>query len=124
MEQRKQRRPSRRSRSARAKWRRHIEAQRRSGEKQTAYCRARGLDPRYFSVWKGKLAKVAPVVPALVPVRIKRTATVATASREAGKSDFSCTLSVRLPNGVVLEVQPTSAQAMTALLAELARLPC
>jgi hypothetical protein len=55
-------------------------------------------------VWKGKLAKSAQVVPALVPVRIKRTATMATASSEAGKSDFSCTLSVRLPNGMVLDV--------------------
>lgn len=124
MEQSNKRRPSRRSRSARAKWQRHIEAQRRSGEKQTAYCRARGLDPRYFSVWKGKLAKAAQVVPALVPVRIERTATMAAVSSEAGESDLSCTLSVRLPNGMVLDIQPASAQALTALLAELARLPC
>lgn len=124
MERRNKRRPSRRSRSVRAKWRRHIEAQRRSGEKQAVYCRARGLDPRYFSVWKGKLAKAAQVVPALVPVRIKGTTAVTTASREDGKSDLSCTLSVRLPNGIVLDVQSASAQALTALLAELSRLPC
>lgn len=47
---------SRRREDIWAGWRAHLEAQRASGQTQAAYCGARGLDPRYFSVWKGKLA--------------------------------------------------------------------
>jgi hypothetical protein len=30
-------------------------AQRGSGQTQAAYCRTHGLDPKYFTRWKGKL---------------------------------------------------------------------
>jgi len=32
-----------------------MKAQQDSGQSQVAYCRARGLDPKYFTLWKRKL---------------------------------------------------------------------
>jgi len=45
--------PSRRREDVRAWWAEHLAAQGRSGQTQAAYCRARGLDPKYFTLWKG-----------------------------------------------------------------------
>jgi hypothetical protein len=128
MEGKKTRRLSARVQAARERWRRHVSAQRRSGKSQVAYCREHDLDPRYFSVWKGKLARAAHgsgvrhrgATATLVPVRI--TGTVAPA--EAPRSDARCELTARLPNGVMIEVRAGSAHALTALVGELARLPC
>jgi len=129
MEQKRQRRRSRRSRKARASWQRHLSVQRSSGQSQAAYCRKHRLDPRYFSVWKGKLAREARGVsrhagatPALVSVRIKRGA--AAGPVEARANDLSSGLIVRLPNGVVLGARVDSGRACAVLLGELARLPC
>lgn len=47
--------PSRRREEVRTWWAEHLTAQRKSGRTQAAYCRARGLDPKYFTLWKGKL---------------------------------------------------------------------
>lgn len=51
--------PSRRREDVRAWWAEHLAAQGRSGQTQAAYSRARGLDPRYFTLWKGKLQATA-----------------------------------------------------------------
>ncbi len=50
---------SRRQADVRAWWRHHIGAQAASGLRQAEYCRDHGLDPKYFSLWKGKLARAA-----------------------------------------------------------------
>ena len=36
-------------------WQQHMAAWQASGLSQAAYCRTHDLNPRYFSVWKGKL---------------------------------------------------------------------
>lgn len=41
----------------RAKWQQHITAPQASGLTQAAYCREHGLDAKYLSLWKSKLAK-------------------------------------------------------------------
>ena len=48
--------PDSHSARVRASWRQHLEAQRASGLKQSEYCRAHGLQPKYFSLWKRRLA--------------------------------------------------------------------
>lgn len=66
-----------------ARWRKHWEAQRASGQTQVAYCRTHGLDPRHFSAWKSKLRRAQGTAPAssaptkgsglrMVPVVIRR----------------------------------------------------
>jgi len=40
--------PSRRRKDVRAWWSEHLQAQRHSGETQAEYCRARGIDAKYF----------------------------------------------------------------------------
>jgi hypothetical protein len=42
--------PSRRREDIRAWWGEHLTAQRKSGQTQAAYCRAQGLDPKYFTL--------------------------------------------------------------------------
>src|SRR5476651_2258488 len=60
----------------RAWWSDHLQAQRDSGQTQVAYCRARGLDPKYFTLWKRKLREERPAgrpieLPRLVPVVLR-----------------------------------------------------
>jgi hypothetical protein len=67
--------PSRRREDIRAWWAEHLAAQRKSGQTQAAYCRAQGLDPKHFSLWKGKLqATVVASAPRMVPVVVAPTA--------------------------------------------------
>lgn len=129
MEQKRPRCRSRRSREARGSWQRHLNAQRSSGQSQAAYCRKHELDPRYFSVWKGKLAREARgafrqagATPALVAVRIKRGA--GPEPVEARAKDVSSGLIARLANGVVVEFEVRGVGEMSTVLGELARLRC
>jgi hypothetical protein len=66
--------PSRGREDIRAWWAEHLAAQRKSGQTQAAYCRAQGLDPKYFTLWKGKLrdAEMAGL-PRMVPVVVDPT---------------------------------------------------
>jgi hypothetical protein len=67
--------PSRRRVDIRAWWAEHLAAQRKSGQTQVAYCRAQGLDPKYFTLWKGKLQATAVAsAPRMVPVVVAPTA--------------------------------------------------
>ncbi len=131
---------SRRSARIRAKWQQHITAQQASGLTQTAYYREQGLNRKYFSLWKSKLAKPETAVatatsetakPELIPVIVKPEVPFATESSKSVPPISSCTvpsnevvLKARLPNGIALEFLFHSAQALSPLLAELAKLPC
>jgi hypothetical protein len=40
----------------RRRWQQRVNAQQASGIPQTQWCRENGIEPKYFSLWKGKLA--------------------------------------------------------------------
>ena len=114
-------RTSRAQRSAeiRAKWAAHVAAWRDSGRRQSEYCRERGLDPKYFSIWKGRVGGAPTLVPVVVRARPAEPVVAAT----AGMAD-ELALSVTLLNGISLNLQLASARTLSMVLAELARLPC
>jgi hypothetical protein len=82
--------PSRRREDIRASWAAHMKAQRDSGQIQVEYCRARGLDPKYSTLWKRRLRE--PRVPAktvetarLVPVVVRADRAVSELVRPDGQ---------------------------------------
>ena len=80
--------PSRRREDIRAWWAEHVAAQRRSGQTQAAYCRAQGLNPKYFTLWKGKLQATAVAsAPRMVPVVVAPRCAVASI-RDAGDGKY------------------------------------
>jgi hypothetical protein len=131
---------SRRSARIRVKWQQHITAQQASGLTQTAYCREQGLNRKYFSLWKSKLAKPETAgstatsetaKPELIPVILKTEVIPATESAKSVPTALPCVaqsndvvLKARLPNGIALEFLFHSARALSPLLIELAQLPC
>ena len=126
-------RPTRAQRSSevRAKWGAHVAAWKATGGRQSDYCQAQGLDPKYFSIWKGRLERVAPagVAPptadtaaTLVSVVIRANAPRRVIADPVPREEVG--LSVTLPNGIALNSHVASAGALTPLLAELARLSC
>jgi hypothetical protein len=115
---------SRRSMEVRERWQLRVSAQRASGIAQTQWCRQNGIEPKYFSLWKGKLAKPATIHataatgPArLVPVTIRPNVAKAVPPTGLG-------LTVTLPNGVGLRFEVPSALSVAPLLRELAGLSC
>jgi len=125
---------SRRREDIRTWWAEHLSAQRGSGQSQAAYCRARGLDPKYFTLWKRKLrnepAKAKPVdPPRLVPVVIRgECATPAPASRtprtgEPNLTSAAVAIRLNLGNGMSLSLE-LAAGALPALVRELASVRC
>jgi hypothetical protein len=106
-------------------------AQRASGQSQAAYCRARGLDPKYFTVWKRKLAACgAPPARApqgsasrpplrLVPLVVKEAS-----STESSTATEPVSIHLKLPNGLSVSLQIPMLRMLPALLVELAQTPC
>jgi hypothetical protein len=129
--------PKRAPRSAaRARWQQHLTAQQSSGQRQADYCRAHGLSPKYFSLWKRKLKlRVEPPAEAassddcaamtFVPVMVKAAATGALPhSLPGGSEPTSAVLKAILANGVAVELALSSTEALVPLLSQLAQLPC
>lgn len=121
--------PSRRREDIRAWWAEHLTVQRSCGKSQAEYCRARGLDPKYFTLWKRKLqGERAAVVPSdrlqLVPVvvRSERSAP-APRSTEASASSAAVTIRLNLGNGISLSLEVATASIAT-LVRELAAVRC
>jgi len=109
-----------------------MKAQQDSGQSQVAYCRARGLDPKYFTLWKRKLREpgvsAETVEPArLVPVvvRANRTVSPSPVRREKRSSEPAAivALSLSLGNGISLSLEVATA-AIPTLVRELAGLRC
>src|ERR1700690_4425608 len=119
---------SRRVEDACGRWRKHVAAQRASGQTQVAYCRAQGLEQSYFSMWKRKLA--ASVAQAgtsasrsmrLVPLVVKPVRE----SSEGGVSTMEpISMHLKLRNGLSVSMRIPSLRGMAGLLNELAELPC
>ena len=117
--------PSRRREDIRAWWAEHLAAQRKSGQTQTAYCRAQGLDPKYFTLWKGKLrdAEMADL-PRMVPVVIaSATEPPVPSMLEKPIASSVVSLLLALGNGMSLSFEIAPA-ALPALVRELAGLRC
>jgi hypothetical protein len=119
--------PSRRRNDVRAWWSEHLQAQRHSGQTQAAYCRARGIDPKYFTLWKGKvLGASVPTKrdepPRLVPVMV-RSERATSAPTEANASSAAVAIRLNLGNGMSLSLEVASASLVT-LVRELAAVRC
>ena len=117
--------PSRRRADVRAWWAGHLAAQRGSGQNQATYCRARGLDPKYFTLWKHKLRDMAGLaLPRMVPVVIKQTdpLTSAACGCDAGAS-AAVALCLNLGNGMSVSLE-IALGALPAVVRELAALRC
>ncbi len=124
--------PSRRREDIRAWWAAHMKAQQDSGQSQVAYCRARGLDPKYFTLWKRKLrepqrsgetiepARLVPVV-----VRAHKAVSPSKVAREKRSSEPAAIVALRLSlgNGISLSLEVATA-SIPALVRELAGLRC
>ena len=124
--------PSRRREDIRAWWAAHMKAQQDSGQSQVAYCRARGLDPKYFTLWKRKLrgpgvsaeivepARLVPVV-----VRANRTVSPSPVRREKQLREPAAIVALRfsLGNGISLSLEVATG-SIPALVRELAGLRC
>ncbi len=125
----KQLSPSRRRDDVRVWWAQHLAAQRSSGRNQAAYCRARGLDPKYFTLWKRKLLAL-PVTPAverpqLVPVTV-RAERIKTARGTEGDRPLPTSfvaLRLSLGNGMSLSLEVTIG-VLPTLVRELAAVRC
>ena len=93
--------PSRRREDIRAWWAAHMKAQQDSGQSQVAYWRARGLDPKYFTLWKRKLrgpgVAAETVEPArLVPVVVRANRTVSPSPVTREKRSMGGALALQL----------------------------
>ena len=117
--------PSRRREDIRAWWAEHLAAQRKSGQTQVAYCRAQGLDPKYFTLWKGKLQAAAVAsAPRMVPVVVAPTAEPpASAMPETASASAVVALRLLLGNGISLSLE-IAAGVLPALVSERSRLRC
>ena len=118
--------PSRRREDIRAWWAEHLAAQRKSGQTQVAYCRAQGLDPKYFTLWKGKLRRASAASTRMVPVVVTPSPELpvsVSAVAETVPASAAVSLRLVLGNGMSLslEIAPV---ALPALVSELARLRC
>jgi hypothetical protein len=124
--------PSRRREDIRAWWAAHLKAQQDSGQSQVAYCRARGLDPKYFTLWKRKLrepqgsgetiepARLVPVV-----VRAHKPVSPSKVAQEKRASEPATVVALRLSlgNGISLSLEVATG-SIPALVRELAGLRC
>ena len=123
--------PSRRREDVRAWWADHLRAQRESGQTQAAYCRGRGLDAKYFTLWKRKLltdhvASERPERPRLVPVvvRPERSAASTAPRTEAASAAVTVVaIQLNLGNGISLSLE-LAAGALPTLVRELASVRC
>ena len=117
-----------RVKQARGRWSKHLVAQRASGQTQTAYCRAQGLDPSYFSMWKRRLAargavESAPVSSSmrLAPLMLKK---VPELDHYPEPITESISMRVTLRNGLSVALTIPRVKSVPGLLNELAQLPC
>ena len=110
-------------------WRNHLQAQTESGQTQAAYCRTHGLDPRYFTRWKGKLRPnrgkvVRGSSVRLVPVVIRsERALSGPATCESSSTPTAVPIRLNLGNGMSMSLE-LAARELPALLRELVSVRC
>lgn len=116
--------PSRRREDIRAGWAEHLQAHRDSGQSQADYCRARGLDAKYFTLWKRKLRDARPAVkpvesPRLVPVVVRGDRSTPAPSAPSA----AVAIRLHLGNGISLSLEVATG-AIPMLVRELAAVRC
>jgi hypothetical protein len=111
-------------------WAAHVKAQRDSAQSQVAYCRARRLDPKYFTLWKprqrGLRVSVKPTeAPGLIPVVVRADRMAAATPRGEPTHEPAAIVALRLSlgNGISLSLE-VAAAAIPTLVRELAALRC
>lgn len=88
------------ARRSQAQWRELIREQAASGLNASAFCRARGVNPKYFSLRRRQLSSDAPpsdataTLPAFAPITIQRATEAIAVEVRLG------TLSLRVPIAV------------------------
>jgi hypothetical protein len=124
--------PSRRREDIRAWWAQDLQAQPHSGQSQATYCRARGLDPKYLTLWKRKLRDEQAAArsiesPRLVPVvlRAGRSTPAPSVPRSEPASTPAAVVAIRLSlgNGISLSLEVATG-AIPTLVRELASVRC
>lgn len=117
----KERSVSRRHQEARARWAGHLSTQPESGQNQVNYCRAHGLDPKSFSLWKRKLHEPGKTdTVRMVPLIVTRpgASTIGSASRPTAVS-----LRLALGNGLLVSLE-VALNDLSVVLGELAAVRC
>lgn len=110
-------------------WRNHLQAQSESGQTQAAYCRTHGLDPRYFTRWKGKLrpnrgTAVRGSAARLVPVVIRsERAPSGPVTCESSSTSTAVPIRLNLGNGMSLSME-LAAGALAIFVRELVSVRC
>ena len=124
--------PSRRREDIRAWWAEHLKAHRDSGQSQANYCRARGVDPKYFTLWKRKLREERSPAktiesPRLVPVTVRpdrsRLAPDLPHSEPAAAPAAVVAIRLNLGNGISVSLEVATGSIPT-LVRELASVRC
>ncbi len=118
---------SQRTEEARDRWHQHVIAQRASGQTQVSYCRAQGLDPSYFSMWKRRLG-----TPGAVPSRARRSMRLVPLVVKTASESVPCTaltvepisMHLTLRNGLSVSLRIPSLGSIPVLLNGLADLSC
>jgi hypothetical protein len=110
------------------RWRKHVAAQRASGQTQVAYCRAQGLEPSYFSMWKRKLAASVALAGTSASRSMRLVPLVVKAVPESSEPTVSraepISMQLTLRNGLSVSMRIPSLSSIPVLLNELAELPC
>jgi hypothetical protein len=110
---------------ARGRWRKHVAAQRASGQTQVAYCRAQGLEPSYFSMWKRKLAASVALAGTSASRSMRLVPLVVKPVRESSEPRGEpISMHLTLRNGLSVSMRISSLSSIAVLLNELAELPC
>ena len=124
MRKARKRSPTPRRLEIRQRWQQRLNAQRSSGIPQTQWCRENGIEPKYFSLWKGKLAKLAAAKAVCVPTRAHLVPVTVLPNAVSAALPSGFGLTVALPNGVSVSFNVSDLLNVAPLLRELAGLPC
>jgi len=120
--------PSRKREDVRAWWSEHLRAQQHCGQTQAEYCRARGIDPKYFTLWKRKLLDASVATereePArLVPVVVRSERAISAATEVDASGAAAVAIRLNLGNGMSLSLE-VAAGTLASLVRELAAVRC
>jgi hypothetical protein len=124
MRKARKRSPTPRRLELRQRWQQRLNAQSSSGIPQTQWCRENGIEPKYFSLWKGKLAKLAAAKAACAPTEVHLVPVTVLPNAVTAAWPSGLGLTVTLPNGLSVSFNVPDLLNVAPPLRELAGLPC